>query len=223
MQLQILFSDDDHCVVLKPAGMATHGRGLNTLLHALRREVAKSDGQLWQPVHRLDFGTRGPVCVAKTLEALRELQADWHLGRKTYHAWLQGLLPTSRGAVNLAIDGKPSRTTFKTLGTRTWGVHDHASLVEFELLTGRTHQIRRHAAALGHAVVGDLVYGQPPHYTGHGLHLTCTRLQWLPPFSKTPLEVSIDPAKKMVRAMPGQFKPKEPSPWLEQFVPRSRS
>ena len=80
MQLNILFSDEDHCIVLKPAGMATHGRGSNTLLNALRREVAKCDDHLWQPVHRLDFGTRGPVCVAKTSDALRELQADWHLG-----------------------------------------------------------------------------------------------------------------------------------------------
>ena len=223
MQLNILFSDEDHCIVLKPAGMATHGRGSNTLLDALRREVAKCDDHLWQPVHRLDFGTRGPVCVAKTSDALRELQADWHLGRKTYHAWLQGVMSTSRGAVNLAIDGKPSKTTFKSLGWRTWGVHEHASLVEFELLTGRTHQIRRHAAALGHPVVGDLVYGHPPHYTGHGLHLTCTRLQWLHPHSKEPLEVSIAPAKKMVRAMPGQFISKETSPWLELFVPGTRS
>ena len=53
MQLNILFSDEDHCIVLKPAGMATHGRGSNTLLDALRREVAKCDDHLWQPVHRL--------------------------------------------------------------------------------------------------------------------------------------------------------------------------
>ena len=108
---------------LKPTGMATHGRGSNTLLDALRREVATCDDHLWQPVYRLDFGTRGPVCVAKTSDALRELQADWHLGEKTHHAWLQGVMSTSRGAVNLAIEGKRSQTTFKPWAAEL-GVHE---------------------------------------------------------------------------------------------------
>ena len=68
---------------------------------------------------------------------------------------------------------------------------------------------------MGHPVVGDLVYGRPPHYTGHGLHLTCTRLQWLHPASKTPLDVTVAPAKKMIRAVPGTFKQVEDSPWLD--------
>ena len=146
------------------------------------------------------ISARGPVCVAKTSDALRELQADWHLGRKTYHAWLQGVMSTSRGAVNLAIDGKPSKTTFKSLGWRTWGVHEHASLVEFELLTGRTHQIRRHAAALGHPAVGDLVYGHLPT-TGPWFAPTCAT-PMAPPAQQRALGGFIAPAKKMVRAMP---------------------
>ena len=223
VQLRVLYEDDIHCVVLKPAGMAVHGRGTQTLSRALKQMDAPQHGDPWKPVHRLDFGTRGPVCVAKTDAALQSLQSDWHLGQKTYHAWVRGTLPTPRGVVNLALEGKPSSTSFKTLGIRNWGVHGSASLVEWELLTGRTHQIRRHATAMGHPVVGDLVYGRPPHYTGHGLHLTCTRLQWLHPASKTPLDVTVAPAKKMIRAVPGTFKQVEDSPWLDLFMPDARS
>ena len=144
---------------------------------------------------------------------------------KDHHAWVCGAMPTSRGTARLAIDGKDSCTAFKTLGTRTWGVHGHATLVEWELFTGRTHQIRRHAAAMGHPVVGDLAYGSPPHYTGHGLHLTCTRLRWLHPNTKEAIEVSVAPAKKMIRAVPGQFEPvaNARSEWLPLFAPASRS
>ena len=225
VKLQILFDDQFHCVVLKPAGMAVHGQGSQTLVHLLNGFNGPHSVRSWQPVHRLDFGTRGPVCVAKTNNAFRALQADWPRAQKTYHAWVCGAMPTSRGTARFAIDGKDSCTAFKTLGTRTWGVHGHATLVEWELFTGRTHQIRRHAAAMGHPVVGDLVYGSPPHYTGHGLHLTCTRLRWLHPNTKEAIEVSVAPAKKMIRAVPGQFEPvaNARSEWLPLFAPDSRS
>ncbi|MGB1384324.1 MAG: RluA family pseudouridine synthase [Flavobacteriales bacterium] len=223
LALKVLHDDDDHCVVLKPAGMATHGKGPHTLLAALRRLAAEGQleaGTELLPIHRLDFGTRGPVVVAKHPGAQRALQEAWPRAVKVYHAWVAGALETARGRVCLPLDGKASATSFRNLGSRPWGVHGNATLVEWTLETGRTHQIRRHAAALGHPVVGDLVYGTPPIYTGHGLHLTCSLLAWDHPTSGMRLQLTVDPAKKMRRAVPETFRPLEPSPMLDLFVGR---
>ena len=222
LELSVLFEDDDHLVVLKPSGMATHGRGPATLQKVLSRmgQGAPSNHDPLQPVHRLDFGTRGPVMVAKNPAALKALQANWPTATKIYHAWMSGTLGTARGHVKFALDGKPSSTAFACLGHRTWGVHGTASLVEWRLETGRTHQIRRHASGMGHPVVGDLVYGPPPAYTGHGLHLTCTRLEWNHPTTGDRMHVEVEPAKKMRRVLPRSFHALTPSPYLHFFEPR---
>lgn len=213
----ILHQDTDHAVVLKPAGMAVHGKGQHTLTAQLKRDVRFSDADPWQHVHRLDFGTRGPVMFAKTQAAQKALLAHWSRFTKIYHAWHAGEWKTASGVAAFPLDGKPCQTTFKCLGSRPWGVHGKASLVEWTLQTGRTHQIRRHAAALGHAIVGDPVYGTPPIYTGHGLHLTCTYVAWTHPVTGNPLTVRVTPAKKMKRALPGTFVPQTPSPYLSLF------
>ena len=70
-----------------------------------------------------------------------------------------------------------------------------------------------------------VIWSTAAHRTGHGLHLTCTRLRWLHPNTKEAIEVSIAPAKKMIRAVPGQFEPvaNARSEWLPLFAPASRS
>ena len=77
----ILHQDTAHAVVLKPAGMAVHGRGQHTLTAQLKHDIRFSDADPWQHVHRLDYGTRGPGMFAKTQAAqkalLAESVADW--------------------------------------------------------------------------------------------------------------------------------------------------
>lgn len=214
----ILFEDDAHAVVLKPAGMAMHGKGAHTLTSHLRRHWS-ADGSAVTAVHRLDYGTRGPVLVAKSDRARKHFQAHWDNVSKTYHAWVAGRLDTHSGFAAFRLEGKVSRTDFRCLGHRSWGVHGQASLVEWSLQSGRTHQIRRHAAAMGHPVIGDLTYGTPPLYTGHGLHLTCTHLAWPHPETGHWMDLHIAPAKKMVRAVQGTFETTAPSPWLHLFTP----
>ena len=201
--LNIVHQDDDHAVVLKDAGMSTHGRGRQNLSALLARSAALPPGA--KPVHRLDHGTRGPVLVAWNSKTMAAFQAQWPSIVKTYHSWVAGSQLPEAGCCGFPIDGKPSRSTFHVLGIRGWAVHGSATLVEWTIETGRTHQIRRHAAAMGHPVVGDLVYGPPPLYTGAGLHLTCTRLAYRNPITDRPMEIQVRPAKKMRRAIPGDF------------------
>ena len=70
---------------------------------------------------------------------------------------------------------------------------------------------------MGHPVVGDMVYGTPPLYTGAGLHLTCTELSYHHPTSGQPMASQVRPAKKMRRAIPNDFTPLATSKFTELF------
>jgi len=213
--LNILHQDDDHAVVLKEAGMSTHGRGRQHLSARLARSTALPESA--KPVHRLDHGTRGPVVVAWRPEVMTAFQAQWPSVVKTYHSWVVGNQLPEAGRCGFPIDGKPSRSAFSVLGTRSWAVHGSATLVEWTIETGRTHQIRRHAAAIGHPVVGDLVYGTPPLYSGAGLHLTCTQLDYRHPVTGKAMSIQVRPAKKMRRAIPSDFHKVVASKFAELF------
>jgi 23S rRNA pseudouridine1911/1915/1917 synthase len=170
--LGILFEDDALLVIDKPAGLVVHpgsGNRAGTMLNALLHH-APALARLPRAgiVHRLDKDTSGLLVVAKTLEAhtalVRQLQA--RTVRREYLALVVGATPPQgrieapigrhpRQRTRMAVveRGKPAATRFRTLRHgRGW------SLVECSLETGRTHQIRVHMAAGGHALIGDPVY-----------------------------------------------------------------
>ncbi|WP_386115771.1 RluA family pseudouridine synthase [Thiohalocapsa marina] len=168
----VLYEDARVLVVNKPAGMAVHGgSGIsNGVIEALR---ALRPGAELELVHRLDRDTSGCLLISKRRSALRELHRQMREGeiRKRYQALLAGTLPRAtvevtaplrkyqlRGGERLVqVDteqGKPARTVFRRV--RAYG---GLTLVDVDLYTGRTHQIRVHAASIGAPVAGDDKYG----------------------------------------------------------------
>ncbi len=178
--LEILYEDQDVVVVNKPAGMVVHagaGRHSGTLVNALLGRYGKlsSVGGAERPgiVHRLDKDTSGAVVVARNDAAHRALarQFEARTVRKTYVTLVHGELTKDGGMIELLIARDARRRTRMSARSRTgraaetrWRVllrMPGFTLVEADLRTGRTHQIRVHLSALGHPVAGDTLYGAP--------------------------------------------------------------
>jgi 23S rRNA pseudouridine1911/1915/1917 synthase len=178
--LGIVYDDDDIVVVDKPAGVAAHpsiGWDGPTVLGALAgagfRVATSGAAERAGIVHRLDVGTSGLMVVAKTESAYSALKRAFHDREvdKIYHAVVQGHPDPLAGTIEAPIgrhpgaswkfaitsDGKPSVTHYETLEA-----FPSAALLEIQLETGRTHQIRVHMAAQRHPCVGDAMYGADP-------------------------------------------------------------
>jgi 23S rRNA pseudouridine1911/1915/1917 synthase len=176
--LRILHEDADLVVLDKPAGLTVHpgaGRATGTLVHRLlaRYPEMAGVGGPGRPgiVHRLDQGTSGILAVARTPAAYHRLTRAFAAREvdKRYLAIVYGEPKPSQGMIDAPIGrhavrrkemavrpgGRPSRTGYRTLAARA-GI----ALVELDLATGRTHQIRVHLKHLGHPLVGDAVYGE---------------------------------------------------------------
>ena len=170
---RILYIDGDAIVIDKPAGLPVDpprsgGPSVEGRAAELRRGFRTSPVAM----HRIDTDTTGCLLFARNARARREYQASFE-GRqveKTYIAVVEGVVPDDRGVIDLPLakfstaaegwrmivddGGKSARTRWRRIGTI-----DDMSLVEFQPETGRTHQLRVHAArGLGCAIVGDPMY-----------------------------------------------------------------
>ena len=176
--LDILYEDEDMVVVNKQPGILihpSHGHFDDTIGNFLMQHWQQQGEESgFHPVHRLDKGTTGLLIVAKHPHAQEKLKQQLHTGafRRRYLAVCEGHPQPEEGIIDAPIgmvdgslmqrevrpDGQSSRTRYKVLST-----YGGRALVELELETGRTHQIRVHMAHIGHPLTGDFLYGTEDH------------------------------------------------------------
>lgn len=205
----ILYEDERMLVIDKPAGLAAHGgSGLSYGVIEALRALRPQDREL-ELVHRLDRDTSGCLMIARRRSVLRLLHGLQREGRieKRYLALLAGrwrrgaarvdaplrknVLQGGERMVRVAADGKDAVTEFRVVQRFA-----DSTLVEATLLTGRTHQIRVHAAHLGTPILGDAKYGDAEanrHYRQLGLrrlflHAAGLTVRW--PGDEAPLRVT---------------------------------
>src|SRR5581483_7970716 len=192
MVTRLLYRDGLMLVIDKPPGMAVHrgpkgGESLEDHFDALRFGLPRAP----ELAHRLDRDTSGCLVLGRHRKALAALGRLFKQGRvgKTYWAVVEGGPEADEGRIDLPLgrkdasrgwwmkhdpQGQPAATTWKVLG-RSDGEQTPGSpeltWLALEPLTGRTHQLRVHCAAMGWPILGDAIYGTAPRSGEPGLHL----------------------------------------------------
>ncbi len=207
-KLDVLYFDRKLVVVNKPSGLlSVPGKGPeNQDCVVTRVQEMFPECRKYPTVHRLDMDTSGILVLGLTARAQRELSQQFHDREvsKRYVALLDGVLEEEEGRVDLPLRldvdnrpyqvvdferGKPATTLWKRIA-----IENGRTRVEFVPLTGRTHQLRMHAAepgGLGIPIVGDRLYGSG---TGPGqLKLHATYLRFMHPKTKETMEFEVPP------------------------------
>ncbi|MDB8867958.1 RluA family pseudouridine synthase [Pediococcus acidilactici] len=210
MDLDIVYEDDDVIVVNKPQGMVVHpapGHDHGTLVNGLlaHTPLATINGEL-RPgiVHRIDKDTSGLLMVAKNDQALVSLskQLKDKTNQRKYWAIVHGNIKEDTGTINAPIgrskkdrkkmaineEGRLAVTHFKVL--ERFGEY---TLIECQLETGRTHQIRVHLKYIGHPVAGDPLYGPRKTLKGNGQFLHAKLLGFKHPRTGEEMVFEVDP------------------------------
>jgi 23S rRNA pseudouridine1911/1915/1917 synthase len=219
-----VFEDEELLVVDKPSGLVVHpgtGNETGTLVNGLvaRYPQIKDVGQPERPgiVHRLDKSTSGLMVVAKTVtgyEALVEMMAEHQVSR-TYTALVHGIIESGKGVIDapigrsvihatqmaLSASGKEAVTRYEVKSR--FAAPLKATLVELNLETGRTHEIRVHMKAIGHPVVGDELYSRRriPGLTRIFLH--SSRISFTHPGTGQQVDLSSELPEELSRFLEG--------------------
>ena len=196
VQDMVLAKGRDWFMLNKPPGLATQG-GTKTVQHLdrLLDGLADEGGQRPKLVHRLDKDTSGVLLVARSARAAAHFTKAFagRTARKVYWALITGVPSAEEGMIDAPLakqpgtggekmhvdeeNGLPARTRYRLIDR----AGNRAAWVELQPLTGRTHQLRAHMAAIGHPIVGDAKYGGPAAFLTGGisrkLHLHARRLK----------------------------------------------
>ncbi|MFN3755012.1 pseudouridine synthase [Flavobacterium sp.] len=201
-KLEIVFEDEYLALVNKPAEfLSVPGKQVtDSVFTRIKNLYPKATGPL--VVHRLDMSTSGLILIAKSSEIHKNLQSQFikRKVKKRYVALLDGFLKEDKGIIDLPLrvdldnrpnqivcyeHGKPAQTLWEVIERR-----ENQTLVYFYPITGRTHQLRVHAAhnlGLNTPIVGDDLYGTK----SNRLHLHAESITFNHPFSKEPLTISV--------------------------------
>lgn len=190
VDFDVIDEQEDFLVINKPAGLLVHHTAtnpeeitlVNGLLHRFPDMQKIESNERPGIIHRIDKNTSGILLVARNLQAHNAFTALFkeRTIEKTYLAIVAGNPPAS-GRIDLAVGRHPiDRHKMSTIGIESrsalsfFKVQQHfptASLLEVRIVTGRTHQVRVHCAAIGHGLLGDEVYGvKHPLITRQALH-----------------------------------------------------
>jgi tRNA pseudouridine32 synthase/23S rRNA pseudouridine746 synthase/23S rRNA pseudouridine1911/1915/1917 synthase len=209
---RVLFRDAMMLVIDKPAGIPVHqGPGGGPNLEQYFPALTFGLPRLPALAHRLDRDTSGCLILGRHRKALARMGKMFQNGRveKTYWAIVAGVPAEASGQIDLPLlkvtrkdhwrmfpdpAGQPAVTDYTVMGTA-----DGLSWVEFRPRTGRTHQIRVHAAAIGCPIVGDPVYGQPLAGMGLNLHSRGVTVPLYP--TKDPITVTAPPPPHMLESL----------------------
>ncbi len=232
---EVIHADPHLLVIDKPPGVVVHpgaGRRRGTLaagLLAAHPELA-TVGEPGRSglVHRLDADTSGVLIVARTPDAHRALTAALRQReiRRTYLALVRGVPSAPSGTIDAPLDrdprhptrravragGKPARTRYRVVAS--W---PDVALLEVELETGRTHQIRVHLEAIGHPVVGDRTYGVPSPEGRMFLH--AWRVSLLHPVTGEQIELTAPLPDDLRRRLEDMGPPSRGSPATHHLPP----
>lgn len=201
-ELELVFEDEYLAVVNKPAGfLSVPGKEVtDSVYNRMKDHFPDASGPLI--VHRLDMATSGLLLIAKTSEINKDLQSQFIRRKiqKRYVALLEGLLEKDNGMINLPLrtdfDNRPNQMVCYDYGKNAitkWEVierRNSKTLVHFYPITGRTHQLRVHAAhtlGLNCPIVGDNLYGNK----SNRLHLHAESITFTHPISKEPLTITV--------------------------------
>ena len=210
---RLLYRDGLMLVLDKPAGLPVHrgpkgGDNLEASFDALRFGLPRAPAL----AHRLDKDTSGCLVLGRHRKALEKLGLLFKQGRisKTYWAVVEGTPEADEGLIDLPLGrldatrgwwmkvdplGQPSQSRWRVMGRR-----DGLTWLALEPLTGRTHQLRVHCAAMGWPILGDPVYGSAPREGGPPLHLHAREIVVPISKNKEPVRVTA-PVPRHMREM----------------------
>lgn len=202
LNLEIIYEDNDLAIINKPKDLVVHPAPTHdgvTLVHGILYQLnsLSSINGSNRPgiIHRLDKDTSGLLIVAKTNEAHQILAKDIseHKVKRHYYAIVYGSFSETSGTINMPIGRDLSNRTKMAVDPKGRNATTHFTVVEeylnhslldVELETGRTHQIRVHLSEINHPILGDQVYGPRKVFGKIGQYLHAYKLSFIHPITK---------------------------------------